>query len=318
MALTLDEYAARLETRDLPWPAVPQIEVPKARPHLVRLPRVRAVLWTIYGTLLAIPPDGELLFEHPNDFTETMALEKTITEFKMWGSMTRKPGQPSNYLGKMYRDLYDEQRLAPSPLEHYPERHSEKIWEGIVKRLIQKDYKIDTAVYGSLNEFAKKIAYFFHCSLQATCCYHTADIALAGVAAAGLLQGFLADAQCFTLTQLQRKLIAMGSTVQLNDVVPSRLRFLSCDRHARKPSDRLFRHAAHELAEHHQIEPSQILHIGSRIDRDIMPAKKLGMRTALFAGDKSSLVATADQLKDSNAKPDLLITEPGQIMECVG
>jgi len=317
MALTLDEYAAWLETRDLPWPAVPEIDVPKAKPHLVRLPRVRAVLWTIYGTLVAIPPEGELLFEHPNDFTQTMALEKTINEFKMWGSMTRKPGQPSNYLGKMYRDLFDEQRLAPSPNEQYPERHAEKIWEGIVKRLIQKDYKIDTAHYGALNEFAQKIAYFFHCSLQATCCYHTADLALAGVAGAGLNQGVLADAQCFTMTQLKRGLVKLGGSVDLDMAVPKNLRFLSCDRHARKPSDRLFRHAAIVLAER-QIEPSQILHVGSRIDRDIIPAKKLGMRTALFAGDKSSLSATNEQLKDPNLRPDLLITEPGQITECVG
>lgn len=317
MALTIDQYAAWLETRGLPWPALPPIEAPKAKPHLVALPKVRAVLWTIYGTLVAIPPDGELLFEHPNEFVQTMALEKTIAEFKMWGSMTRKPGQPSNYLAKIYRDLLEEQRLAPSPHEPFPERHVEKIWENIIKRLIQKDYKFDSAFFGSLNEYAKKVAYFFHCSLQATCCYHTTDVALAGVAGAGLQQGLLADAQCFTTAQLQRGLVALGSSVQLDDVIPRQFRFLSSELNARKPSVNFFKAAVQKLGER-GIDPSQILHVGSRIDRDIIPAKKVGMRTALFAGDRASLSATGDQLRDPQAKPDLLITEPGQITECVG
>jgi putative hydrolase of the HAD superfamily len=168
-----------------------------------------------------------------------------------------------------------------------------------------------------LNEYAKKVSYFFQCSLQATCCYHTTDVALAGVAGAGLQQGFLADAQCFTTAQLQRGLVALGSSVQLDDVVPRQFRFLSFELNARKPSMNFFKAAVQKLGER-GIDPSQILHVGSRIERDIIPAKKVGMRTALFAGDKASLAATGEQLRDPQAKPDLLITEPGQITECVG
>jgi len=42
------------------------------------------------------------------------------------------------------------------------------------------------------------------------------------------------------------------------------------------------------------------------------------MKTALFAGDKASLQASADQLKDPHLRPDVLITELGQIAEVVG
>ena len=92
MPLSLEQYATWLDGRhDLHWPAAPIPEPPKARPHLKRLRNVRAVLWNVYGTLLAIP-FGELVFEHPTEYVMTMALEKTITEFKMWASMSRKPG----------------------------------------------------------------------------------------------------------------------------------------------------------------------------------------------------------------------------------
>src|SRR4051794_40047305 len=97
MALTLEQYAPYLDNRHLSWPATPPPEPPKARPHLVRLQGLRAVLWNVYGTLLALP-GGELYFEHPQQFVMEVALDKTIQEFKMWGAMTRKPGQPADYL----------------------------------------------------------------------------------------------------------------------------------------------------------------------------------------------------------------------------
>ena len=102
MALSLDQYATYLDTRGLPWPAAPQPVAPKVRPHIQPLKGVKAVLWTVYGTLLAIP-EGDLKFEVENDFMMNVALDKTIHEFKMWGSMSRKPGQPSEYMREIYK-----------------------------------------------------------------------------------------------------------------------------------------------------------------------------------------------------------------------
>ncbi len=85
----------------------------------------------------------------------------------------------------------------------------------------------------------------------------------------------------------------------------------------RKPSERLFRPALSALNEK-GISPSEVLHVGSRIAQDLAPARRLGMRTALFAGDRASLQATPEQLKDANLRPDVLLTEPNQIAEVVG
>ena len=64
--------------------------------------------------------------------------------------------------------------------------------------------------------------------------------------------------------------------------------------------------------------PAEVLHVGSRMTSDLVPARRLGMHTALFAGDRASLQATPEQLKDPNARPDVLLTEPAQIAEVVG
>ena len=65
------------------------------------------------------------------------------------------------------------------------------------------------------------------------------------------------------------------------------------------------------------IAAHETLHVGSRITRDIVPAKKFGMRTALFVGDKASLEATPEQLKDPASRPDVLVTDLSQVLDVV-
>ncbi|MCC6417634.1 MAG: HAD family hydrolase [Gemmataceae bacterium] len=315
MALTLEQYTDYLDGRDYPWPAPPEVERPRARPHLKPLPQVRAVTWSCYGTLLAIS-GGDLVFEHPQKFMMELALEKTVQEFKMWGSMSRKPGQPSEYMGQLYANALTELRVAPSPGEKYPEIAVEKAWESILKKLLKKDYKFDAGFFGSLNEYSRKIAYFFHASLQGVGCYPGAAAALRALQERGVAQGLLADGQCFTIVQLQRGLARQDEAARLDDFIDPEQRALSCDVKARKPSERLFRHALEALAQR-GISPAEVLHVGSRIDRDIVPARRLGMRTALFAGDKASLQATPEQLKDPASRPDVLLTELGQVADVV-
>ncbi len=315
MPLTLEQYASYLDTRDLPWPAPPEVERANALPHLVRLPGARAVLWNVYGTLLSIS-SGELLFEHPQRLLMDVALDKSVQEYKMWGSMTRKPGQPSEYMGLLYANALRELLTAPSPGEKYPEIAVERTWETILKKLLQKEYKFDAEFFGSLNEYSRKIAYFFHASLQGVGCYPGAATALKELHARGVAQGLLADAQCFTLVQLQRGLAQQDESARLDDLIDPELRALSFEVKARKPSEQLFRHLLTAL-EPRGIAPGEVLHVGSRLAQDLLPARKLGMRTALFAGDRASLQATREQLKDRANRPDVLLTELTQITEVV-
>jgi FMN phosphatase YigB (HAD superfamily) len=315
MALTLEQYADYLDTRELSWPAAPDVEKPKARPHLVAMPEVRAVSWGIYGTLLAIS-GGELLFEHPNKFVMDIALDKTLQEFKMWGSMTRKPGQPAEYLGQMYNKVLSDLRLVPSHGEKHPEIAAEQLWEGVLKKLLQKDYQFDVGFYGSLNEYSRKVAYFFHASLQGVACHEGAVAALRHVAATGRRQGCVDNGQVFTTVQLARCLRQEDGAALLDQLVDPALCVLSHQHRARKPSETLFRVLLEQL-EPAGISAEQVLHVGCDMDRDIGPAKKLGMRTALFAGDKESLRAKRDQLKDSATRPDVMLTELTQIREVI-
>src|SRR5262245_20584983 len=263
MPLTLEQYVEQLDSRtDLPWPAAPAIDPPKARPSLQALP-VRAVFWTVYGTLVAIP-QGELVFEHPQDFVTDAALDKLIKEFKMWNSMSRKPGAPSAYMKELYRKALTPLKLAPGGTEKHPEVQAERAWEDIVKKLFQKEYVYDTGLYGSVNEYARKIAYFYHASIQGAGPYPGAADALNLVAGRGVVQGLLADGQCFTPGQLQRCLKQQDPAFELDRVIPAALRIISSEKKAKKPSDTLFKAAA-QAAAARGIGPSEVLHVGSSL-----------------------------------------------------
>jgi FMN phosphatase YigB (HAD superfamily) len=200
--------------------------------------------------------------------------------------------------------------------ERHPEVLSERIWDDIVKKLQGKEYKFDQAMYGSQQEFVKKIAYFFHASIQGTGCYPGAAEALQSVAERGIRQGLLADGQCFTPAQLTRALAQQTPGISLTQLLTPGLTLLSCDHKARKPSDTLFQAAVAALSAR-GITPAETLHVGSNLIRDIAPARKAGMKTALFAGDKASLVATPEQLKDPRTRPDVMLTELAQIAEVI-
>src|SRR5579884_166399 len=311
MPLTLEQYATYLDTRKLPWPAPPDVQRPKAKPHVKPLPQVRAVTWNIYGTLLAIA-GGDLVFESPNKFVMEVALDKTIQEFNMWASMSRKPGQPADFMREIYAHVLREQSTFAGGGVKHPEVLAERVWESIIKKLLQKDYQWDTGFFGALNEFSQKVAYFFHASLQATAAYPDAAWALQHLQEAGLKQALLADAQCFTLVQLQRGLKAQDDQASLDRWMDSEANALSFDLGVRKPADALFRHTLGVFREQ-GITPDQVLHVGSRIAQDIAPARRLGMRTALFAGDAASLQATGEQLRGPSTRPDILLTELTQI-----
>jgi len=95
------------------------------------------------------------------------------------------------------------------------------------------------------------------------------------------------------------------------------LRALSFEVCGRTPSERLFKHGLKQM-QPMGLTPAQVLHVGPRLVLDLAHAKKLGMRTALFAGDKESLQATPEQLKDPVTRPDVLLTELPQLAEIVG
>jgi len=81
-----------------------------------------------------------------------------------------------------------------------------------------------------------------------------------------------------------------------------------------KPSEHLF-HLAKRRLEKRGIAPSETLYLGNDMRNDILPAQKIGFKTALFAGDKRSLRLRQDDPRCKDIVPDIIITELLQLLD---
>lgn len=314
MPKSLPEYADWLDERNLIWPKPPAPVSANATAYTKPMKGIRAVAWDVYGVLLRIS-DGQLLVKHPEQARMQVALEKTIDEFKMWNSMHRKPGAPWEHLYEQYTKILEEQRLTSSQRKgEYPEVDTSALWRKLLSRLGEKDYDYDLALYGDPDELSDKVAYFFYSSLQGTEAAPNARDAVVAVNDAKLTQSLLADAQAFTFVQLLRALRRQGTLPPPAALFSFDCMTLSFQEGIRKPSRALYERALAKYDEE-GVSPEAILYVGCRLRDDVSIAKSVGMRTALYAADKTSLRVNKDDMKDERLRPDRLLTDLNQIRE---
>lgn len=318
MPRSLHLYAAELLAQpNRLWPQPPKVQAPKATPFLKPLTGIKAVLWNLYGTLLTIA-DGQLFVLHPQMMRMEVALDKTIQEFRMWQSMSRKPGAPWEYLYKQYRSLVEDAQLRASPRKgEAPEVDVVDVWTTLVERLQQKEYVWDESDLGDLAAYAGKIAFFFHASLQGVGAMPGAGEILVALRDAGLPAGLVGDGQIFSTTQLTLALQKQAPPTVSATLFAADLTGLSYQVGTRTPSQYLFGPVLESLKQR-DIARGETLYIGSRLKEQLGPAKALGLRTALFAGDKSSIDASSADLQNPNYRPDRLLTELPQLRQILG
>ena len=313
MPMTLTEYAADLELRQVilpqPTPAMPVRATPSCQP----LAGIRVVLWDVYGTLLRIT-DGRFTLQPAQEIRLQVALDKTIHEFNMWNYLYRKPGPPWQSLIGLYQSTLDRLKMQAAAPGDTPEVNLTDLWAALVVKLLEKDYPIDQARYGAPEAFAEKVAFFFHSCLQGLAARDDALSTVQYISEAGMLQGCLADGQSFTSVQLQRCLERQGPLPPMSSLFRPSGMFLSTAAGVRKPSLSLFRRAVNALKTQ-GISPDQIVHISCRLQSDLVPAAKQGMKTALLAAEQEGLEVSKELLRDSATRPDRLLTSLDQVRQ---
>lgn len=317
MSKSLQEYAEWLDGRGLLWPAAPKPVAVNATAYLKPLEGVRGVAWSLYGTLLQIS-DGKLLLMHPQQLRMQIALEKTIHEFNMWNSMSRKPGAPWEYMLQQYTRQVEDRQLGGSGRKgEAPEVNSTDVWRVLIERLGKKEYSYDEDFYGDIEEYAEKVAFFFHSCLQGVGAAPNALFALQSLTKPGLSQGIVGDAQPFSLVQLLRGLRLQGEVISISQLISPGCFSLSYEENVKHPSQLLFERSLQQFRSA-GLAPKEIVCVSSRLRDELAIAKKLGMKTALFAGDKNSLQATPADMKEPDLRPDRILTDVAQVLQIVG
>lgn len=318
MAKTLSEYLDWLDERtNLIIPKAPRLRPITAKPSIKPIPEIKVVLWSVYGTLLRID-SGRLLHQHPQELRMQIALQKTIEEFKMWFSMSRKPGQPWEYMLQQYNGLLEELRMAGTKRKgDVPEIDSSEVWARLIDRLVRNEYTWDESQYGGLEGLAAKVAYFFHAMLQGTEAFDGSAETLARLSQSGIRQGLLDDCQQFTLSQLVHALRKQGGEGNLAGMFSPEVSVLSCQLGVRKPSPSLYEAAASRCAAS-GFQPEEVLYLTNRLTDDLGMAKQVGFRTGLMVVDENCTQIEAADLKNPEYRPDRLLTAVSQVLDVVG
>lgn len=247
-----------------------------------------------------------------------IALQKTIEEFKMWQSMSRKPGQPWVYLLQQYDGLIEDQRIAATARKgDSREVDSAVLWARMIEKLQRNEYQWDEGFYGGLEDVAVKVAYFFHAMLQGTEAFDGCAETLTRLQQSGIRQGLLDDAQQFTLAQLVYQLRRQGAEGNLAAIFSPELSSLSYQLEICKPSPSLYQTAAARCSAK-GVVPEQVLYLTNRLTDDLGMAKKVGFRTGLMVVDEACTDLTAADLKNPEYRPDRLLTDVRQVLDIVG
>ena len=135
---------------------------------------------------------------------------------------------------------------------------------------------------------------------------------LTGLHDAGIELGIISNAQFYTPLLLESLL---GSPIEKWGFAAD-LQYYSYQHGVAKPGEDLFSMAA-ETLRRHGFGPDEALYIGNDVLNDIMPARKVGFRTGLFAGDARSLRRRTGDPRVEGVEPDLVVTDLAQVLQCV-
>lgn len=125
--------------------------------------------------------------------------------------------------------------------------------------------------------------------------------------------GIISNAQFYTVYVLQRFL---GTTLERRGF-DQRLLFFSWIAGHAKPSTFMFQRAKAVLSGM-GISAASALVVGNDMQNDILPARAVGFKTALFAGDRRSLRLRESDGRCRALSPDLIITDLRQLIAGTG
>lgn len=274
------------------------------RPRATRLPGIRAMLFDVYGTLF-VSRSGDI-GANPH-LAHSRAFAKALADggFIKASSATCRQG-PDLFREAILRS----HRASRARGIDYPEVRVDRIWTRVLRALARQH-----RIRGSITPAAVlRVAVSYECRTNPVWPMPGLAGILTVLQRSNLKLGIVSNAQSFTAllfdALLGRSLASLGFSPNL--CVWS-YRF----GHG-KPSPILTATALQRLKRRHGIRPREVLYVGNDMLKDILPAARLGCRTALFAGDKRSLRLRKDVPACRKLRPDAVITQLDQLQKLLG
>ncbi len=273
--------------------------------RLQTLTSIHCVAFDFYGTMFLsgvgdIGIDEEQSSENLYQFQEALL----DTGFDVTSDRTSKQGLIE--FDRAVRE-YKEQKRSQG-IDH-PEPDIVFIWHEVLNKLIE-----NRQIEGSLSrEVAQRFAIEYEFRFNSI--WPVSDLmeTIASLHRRRFILGIISNSQFYTPLAFK----ALTNRDIADTGFDRDLLVWSYQASVKKPSIDLYERFVTALKQKHNLQPEQVLYVGNDMLKDIMPASKLGMKTALFAGDARSLKLRPDDPHCKGIEPDIIVTELSQITDCV-
>ncbi|MBW7996329.1 MAG: hypothetical protein FVQ81_07145 [Candidatus Glassbacteria bacterium] len=282
---------------------------------LPELRGIRLVLWDIYGTLFATRAgDLEGSLSAPEAMLGAFGL--TADEFGFTAAFGSRD-EAALWLRDCYLELIETEREEKKKNQFpFPEVRIEHVWRSILGRLDSRGWRRDSSNDRLLPYL---VSLFYEISFQQAIIYTAAWPALTSIKRQGLLQGIVSNAQFYTPLLLDHFLRSQsgGQCSSPWEIFDPGLSAFSYLPGLSKPDPRIFQPVLDQAAVR-GIAAAEILYVGNDKFNDVHCASQLGLRTALFAADSSSLKLHRDNEAADRAEPDAVVTDFCQLPFILG
>jgi putative hydrolase of the HAD superfamily len=264
------------------------------------LPRdIRAVLLDVYGTLFVSEKVS-------CGFSGAKARSKAFREALnavgiVWhGPESEAADQMSLTISNLHED-------ARSHGVEYPEVDILEVWQVMLRRFASEGWiSAESLGDGQL----RRLAVEYECRVNPVWPMPGCRRCLRELHGAGFTLGIISNAQFYTRAVFPTLL---GHTPEDLGFTPD-LQFYSYRYRQAKESGVLHAEAKEALAKH-RIQPEQTVCVGNDLCSDILPARRFGFRTILFAGDRRSFRPYIDEGLFRRNMPDTIITSLSELSQ---
>ena len=250
---------------------------------------IGCILFDIYGTLF-ISGSGDISLSQQNSLPYEQ-LAQLLTKYAI-------SHPPRQILDKLYERIEIRHAVLGNRGVDHPEVIIEDIWRQVLE--------IDDPTI--IRQFAVEFELIANPAFPMP----NLESMLSACRQTDLLLGIISNAQFYTPLLFKWFLYS-----EIEDLgFDPGLLFYSYQYEEAKPSPTLFKMAAEKLGSK-GIQPVSVLYVGNDMLNDIYPAHAIGFQTALFAGDRRSLRLRTDDPRCINLKPDLVLTDLGQLRKYI-
>ncbi len=262
--------------------------ITKLTPHLPKFGGIQAIVFDIYGTLF-ISGSGDIGISTANQKEEVLR-EILAKHFSF------TPPADIALTGQLLKLIKEQHLSAQKEGITFPEVEIRDLWATLMSR------------YSTFSgDQIEELALRYETAINPVWSMPNLSNTLTEIHTRGLKLGIVSNAQFYTPHLFPAFLDKSIEELQFS----ADLCVYSYEERQAKPGTFLYQKLLKNLSVHN-ISPENVLYVGNDMRNDVAPAKQLGFKTVLFAGDQRSLRLREEM---SLSRADATVTNLSQIIE---